>query len=113
MPFAICGTAWAHHSGAMFDDKLRTKLTGTVKQFQWSNPHAYIQIRVKTATGAEEEWSVEMAAPMYLYRLGWRPGSLKAGDSVTVVVAPLRSGAKGGLLMEARGPDGKLIGKKP
>lgn len=107
------GFSSAHHSGAMFDSKGRLTLTGQVKSFQWTNPHCYIQLRVKTKTGIEEEWSVEMAAPMYLYNIGWRPSTLKAGEQITVVVSPLRSGSRGGLLIEARRPDGTLIGSKP
>jgi hypothetical protein len=111
---AVAGAAAAHHSGAMFDDKLRTRLTGTVREFQWTNPHCYMQLLVTPdKAGVPEEWSIEMAAPMYLYRLGWRPQTVKPGDRVTVLVSPLRDGKKGGLLIEARRADGTLIGKKP
>jgi hypothetical protein len=107
----VATVAAAHHSSAMFDDKQRVTLTGTVRTFQWSSPHCYVQLLVKGQQG-EEEWSLEMGAPMYLYRLGWRPSSLKPGDQVTVQVAPLRSGEKGGLLLEAMTADGAKIGKK-
>ena len=103
--------AAAHHSAAMFDDKQRITLTGTVRQFQWASPHCYVQLLVKGEKG-EEEWSLEMGAPMYLYRLGWRPTSLKSGDKVTVQVSPLRNGGVGGLLLDAMTADGAKIGKK-
>ena len=66
-------TAGAHHSAAMFHQRTSMERTGTVRLFQWSNPHCYIQLLVKNAQGKEEEWSLELGAPMYLYGRGWRP----------------------------------------
>ena len=66
--------ALAHHSPVMFDQAQPVTLTGTVRQFQWTNPHSYIQLVVKNDQGQDEEWNLEMAAPTYLYNLGWRPG---------------------------------------
>jgi Family of unknown function (DUF6152) len=106
--------ALAHHSGAMFDETQMRSLSGTVREFQWHNPHCYIQLLVPSVNGGpDEEWSLEMAAPMYLYNLGWRPLTLKPGDQITVKVALLRNGGKGGLVSEAATPDGKPIGRRP
>ena len=106
------GTTLAHHSPVMFDQAQRLTLTGTVREFQWTNPHSYIQLVVKNAQGQDEEWSLEMAAPTYLYNLGWRPSSIKPGDTLTVTIARLRKGGNGGLLLEAATADGKPIGKR-
>jgi hypothetical protein len=103
--------ALAHHSPVMFDQTQKVTLTGTVREFQWTNPHSYIQLVVKNDQGQDEEWSLEMAAPTYLYNRGWRPSSVKAGDTLTVTIAPLRKGGKGGLLLQAATADGKPIGK--
>jgi hypothetical protein len=103
----------AHHSAAMFDDSHRMALTGTVREFQWSNPHCYVQLLVKPAKGPVQEWSLEMGAPTYLYNLGWRPSTLKAGEQVTVKIAPLRKGGSGGLLLELTKADGRHFGGKP
>jgi hypothetical protein len=54
-----------------------------------------------------------MAAPTYLYNLGWRPSTLKPGDTLTVTIAPLRKGGKGGLVLKAVTADGKPIGRAP
>ncbi len=112
---AALGThaALAHHSPVMFDQAQRVTLTGTVRQFQWTNPHSYIQLVVKNDQGQDEEWNLEMAAPTYLYNLGWRPATVKAGDTLTVTIAPLRKGGKGGLLLKAVTADGKPIGRAP
>jgi hypothetical protein len=110
---ALAQTALAHHSPVMFDQTQPLTLTGTVREFQWTNPHSYVQLVVTNDRGQVEEWSLEMAAPTYLYNLGWRPSTLKAGDMVTVTIAPLRKGGKGGLLLKAATADGKPIGRAP
>ena len=103
--------AQAHHSMAMFDQTKTITISGTVKQFQWTNPHCYIQLVAKDAKGVEKEWSLEMGAPMYLYAKGWRPSSLKAGTQISVTINPLRNGEPGGIVLTASTADGKQIGK--
>jgi hypothetical protein len=102
--------AQAHHSFAMFDMSKEVTVTGTIKQFQWTNPHAYIQLMAKDSAGKDVEWSMEMGAPMYLYARGWRPSSLKAGMRVSVVLSPLRNGKPGGVVRDVTTADGKKIG---
>ena len=99
----------AHHSPAMFDGSKQLTLTGTVREFQWTNPHSYIQLIVEADDGSDQEWSLEMGANVYLYNLGWRPSTVKSGDTLTVMIIPLRSGAAGGLLIEAKTADGKSL----
>src|SRR5690606_2577906 len=89
----------------------RVTVTGTVKQFQWTNPHSYIQLVAKDAAGKETEWSMEMGAPMYLYARGWRPSTLKAGMAIKVTLNPLRNGEPGGVVIDVTTPDGKPIGR--
>jgi hypothetical protein len=105
--------ALAHHSPVMFDQTQPRTMTGIVREFQWTNPHSYIQLIVKNDQGQDEEWSLEMGASVYLYNLGWRPSSVTAGDTLTVTIAPLRKGGTGGLLLKAATSDGKLIGRAP
>ena len=102
--------AQPHHSFAMFDMAKEVTVKGTVKKFQWTNPHAYIQLVAKDASGKEVEYSLEMGAPMYLYARGWRPGSLKAGMEVSVTLNPLRNGKPGGVVRDVTTADGKPIG---
>ena len=104
--------ATAHHSMAMFDTAKKVTVTGTVRQFQWTNPHCYIQVVSKDSSGKDVEWSMEMGAPMYLYARGWRPSTLKPGTKVSITINPLRSGQPGGVVLDVIGPDGKTIGKK-
>jgi len=104
-------TAGAHHSFAMFDQTQRVTLKGTVSEFQWTNPHAFIQLNVANAAGAREEWSIELNSPNNLKRQGWSSTSLKTGDQVTLVTYPLRdqSGHKGGLFIEVTRADGTVL----
>ena len=100
----------AHHSPAMFDMQKRVTLRGTVREFQWTNPHSYIQLVVKDKRGKDVEWSLEMAAPTYLYNNGWRPSTLKRGDTIVATIAPLAKGTPGGLVIMVTTTDGRKLG---
>ncbi len=102
--------ASAHHSFANFDDTKQVTLKGTVGEFQWTNPHAWLELEVASADGKTEKWSVEMLSPNVLGRMGWKRNSLKGGDEVTVVIHPLRTGAKGGNMVSIQDKNGVPIG---
>ncbi len=104
------GLALAHHSGAMFDAQKTVTLQGTVKAFQWSNPHCWIQFLV-AKDGQTQEWSIEMGSTTELYRSGWRPHTMHAGENLTIVVHPMRDGSMGGKFASAEGPDGTPLVK--
>ena len=106
----VGGAVLAHHSFAMFDQTKQLPLKGTVLEFQWTNPHAFIQLDVPGDDGAKHTWSIELNSPNNLKRQGWKSSSLKPGDAVTVVINPLRDGAKGGLFVAVTLPDGKVLG---
>ncbi len=110
---AAAMTAGAHHSPSMFDAEREMTLTGEVREFQWSNPHSYIQLLVNAEDGSSAEWSIEMAANAYLYNLGWRPTTVRAGDELIVTIFPLRNGETGGLLLNVTTPDGTVVGGRP
>ena len=115
LALALAGTApaEAHHSAAMFDQQKTTTLVGTVKQFLWSNPHCFIQLLVPVEgdSSKTEEWSVEMASPVQVLQGGWKPGTLKPGDKITVVVRPARDGTHGGNFVSAVSAAGEPIGR--
>ena len=109
--FIVAGqSVLAHHSAAMFDPQKVKELTGTIKEFQWKNPHVWIQIYVQSSGGAKEEWSVEGGGPNSLSRQGWRPTTFKPGDAVTIKVNPMKDGSLGGLFVGAKLADGTTIG---
>jgi hypothetical protein len=103
------GPALAHHSFAPFDQSKTVAYKGTVSEFQWTNPHSWLILKVKGEQG-DESWSFEMLSPNVLRRMGWRRDILKAGDVVTVTANPARDGSKAGLVVDVLGPDGKPIG---
>jgi Family of unknown function (DUF6152) len=89
--------AAAHHSFAIYEKNKVLTLKGTVKTFQWTNPHVVVWLLVKPESGGEpEEWGIETTSPGVLTRSGWTRNSIKPGDEVTVEFAPLRDGTHGG-----------------
>ena len=104
--------AWparAHHSFAMFDNDHQVKISGTVSKFDWANPHIYIFVNGGEAGKDGKAWTIEGASPGILNRIGWKFNIVKAGDKVTMIIAPLRSGEAGGLLKEITLPDGRVL----
>ena len=106
------GDVMAHHSGAMFDNKETLTLQGTVREFQWTNPHCFVQLLVPSG-GITVEWSIEMGSPTQIYRSSWRPHTLQPGQKVTIVVHPMRDGSAGGLFVSGTNTDGTPLGLKP
>jgi hypothetical protein len=104
--WALAGAASAHHSFAMFDQTKQVTISGTVKEFQWSNPHAFIEM----LDPQQKTWSIELNSPNNLIRQGWKRTVLKPGDKVSVVMNPLRNGLPGGLFNAVTLPDGKVLG---
>ena len=102
--------AFAHHSFAMFDAEKKTTLEGTVKEFQWTNPHSWILMTVNNAEGKAEQWAIEMGGPGGLARQGWVPKTLTPGMKVKTVIHPLRDGTNGGQFMAITLPDGTVMG---
>ena len=101
----------AHHSFAMFDALKIVQLEGTVKEFQWTNPHAWILLNVKGEGEAQPvTWAVEMNGPTGLARQGWLPKTLTPGMEVKVHIHPLRDGKSGGQFLAVTFPDGKVMG---
>ena len=106
---AVVGApALAHHSFAMFDQSKLMTLDGTVHEFQWTNPHSFIELDV-TKGGKTQRWSIELNSPNNLTRQGWRRTSLHAGDRISVRIAPLRNGHPGGLFLDLTKADGSKL----
>ena len=107
---AFAAPAFAHHSFAMFDAEKKVTLEGTVKEFQWTNPHSWILMTVNNAQGQAEQWAIEMGGPSGLARQGWVPKTLTPGMKVKTVIHPLRDGTAGGQFMAITLPDGTEMG---
>ncbi|HEX3398424.1 MAG TPA: DUF6152 family protein [Steroidobacteraceae bacterium] len=109
--FQMSAPAFAHHSVAMFDTQKQLTLSGTVRVFQFSNPHCFIQLLVPN--GSElVEWNIEMASPAHLIRNGWNRNTIKAGDKLIISINPARAGGNDGRFLSAT-RDGTPIGAQP
>jgi hypothetical protein len=111
--FGAAIPALAHHSFTMFDMTKKVTLVGTVTSFEWTNPHSYIEIDVPDEKGAVKHWSIELGSPSILMQSGWKFSTLKAGEKLTLIINPLKSGQNGGFLSEADLPDGRVLFNGP
>jgi hypothetical protein len=109
----LASPVWAHHSFTMFDMTKRITLVGTVSSFEWTNPHSYIEIDAPDEKGVTKHWSIEMGSPSTLMQSGWKFSTIKAGDKVTLIINPLKSGLNGGFLSQATLTDGKVLFNGP
>jgi hypothetical protein len=100
--------ALAHHSFAMFNQREIMTLEGTVTEFQWTNPHAFIEMDVRQQ-GRTVRWSIELNSPNNLRRQGWNRATLHSGDRVTLRMNPLRNGERGGLFLDLTRADGTVL----
>jgi hypothetical protein len=93
---AVAAPVQAHHSFAMYDSTRTITIEGTVRDFQWTNPHVWIQVLVPDGKGGSEEWGVECTSVNFMSRRGWTRRTLKAGDRISITLSPLRDGSRGG-----------------
>jgi hypothetical protein len=100
----------AHHSSAGFNADAVKEISGTIKEFQFLNPHTWIQVMVTDDQGQQEEWSVEWGSPNTLARRGVRPSTLPPGAAVTMRINPLANGAPAGGFIGAKLSDGTIVG---
>ena len=107
------GSASAHHSTAMFDMQKSVVLEGTIKEFQWTNPHTWIVFDVPNASGGVDEYGIEGMSPNYLARSGWDKHTLSSGEKVELTIHPLKDGRKGGFNVSVKLPDGKVMYNLP
>ena len=109
----VASVASAHHSAAGIDRAKTVVLTGTVKQFGWTNPHSWMEVDVPDQKGGTTTWKVEMTSPAYLVRAGWKSTTVRQGDEVKVTVRPLRDGSPGGLFVSVLLADGRTFTERP
>jgi len=104
--------AVAHHAFSMFDQRQQVLLEGEIKEFQWTNPHVWVQLLVTGADGKVVEWSIEGSSPNGLRRQGWTSKSLLPGMKVKLLTNPLKNGDAGGSLVNVTLEDGTVLGRR-
>ena len=101
--------ALAHHSFAMFDMSKQVQVSGTVKDFQYTNPHSWVIVMATSPDGKQTEWGFESEGPSTLLRAGIKHSSLAPGDKVTAVGFPMRDGRPAGSLISVTKADGEVL----
>jgi hypothetical protein len=107
--FGAARIAYAHHSTAMYDMANPVTVKGTVKRFEWTNPHAFIFVDVKDDKGATTEWEIELMSLNHLRSYGWIRTTVKAGDVIGCTGGAARSGAPSMIAGVVELPDGRKI----
>jgi hypothetical protein len=110
---SVAAPAVAHHSTAAFDMEKTIEITGTVEDFQWTNPHTWTNVKVEGSDESAGIYGLEGMSPNYLGRNGWTKSTLKAGDKLTFQVHPLKDGRRGGFMVAVKMPDGTLLYNLP
>ena len=106
---AMTAPAAAHHSFAIFDQSKVNYLTGTVKQFELVNPHAWLHLMIANDKGEAFVWSFEGGSTAQLGSLGWTPQSFKPGDKVQIGFRPMKDGSRGGQIMNVKTASGQKL----
>ena len=106
---AAAAPALANHSFAMFDQSKRISVSGTVKDFQYTNPHSWVIVTATGADGKQTEWGFESEGPSTLLRAGIKRSSLNAGDKITATAFPMRDGRPAGSLISITKADGTVL----
>jgi Family of unknown function (DUF6152) len=98
----------AHHSFAMFDHEKKITVSGTLKEFEYTNPHCWLHVNVADAnTGRTLEWSFEMGSVGQVAAQGWKVDTVKPGDKITIEAYPMKDGSRGGQYLAAKLEDGR------
>jgi hypothetical protein len=109
---AFTAPALAHHSFAMFDPDKTVILKGTVKEFEWQNPHVWLEMMVvDQATGKPVKYSLEMGSVARSTYDGWKKDTVRPGDAVTATMHPLKDGSRGGMYLSVELPSGQKFGR--
>ncbi|HEX4546522.1 MAG TPA: DUF6152 family protein [Candidatus Acidoferrum sp.] len=104
---------WGHHGLAQFDMKHPVKMQGTVTDFQWINPHAYIYADLKDDNGKLANWKLELGSLGMLVRFKWSPDTVKRGDRVTVQGFRAKDGSPYMSLVQIELPNGQTMSGSP
>ncbi len=110
---AVAGAApaLAHHSFAMFENDKTVTLKGTVRELEWTNPHAWLHLAVMTPDGKVENWSFEMPSPFQLVSKGWKEDAVKPGDQITIQMHPMKDGSHAGSYVSVTLASGQVLGQ--
>ncbi len=99
----------AHHSSSMYDKEKEVELAGTIKEFQYTNPHSWLIVEVVGTDGKTVDWGFEMEGPSSLLRAGIKISLLKPGEKVVVKGHALLDGRPAAGLVSVTKADGSVL----
>ena len=111
--FTLCQRSDGHHGTSTYDMTREIQLTGTVKEWTFGNPHTWLWLTVAAPQQTAIEWSIESAPPNYLLQQGWSATTLKAGETLTVLVSPLKTEPRRAILLEVKRASGETLIVRP
>jgi hypothetical protein len=109
----IAPAAGAHHGTSTYDMNVEIELKGTVKEWTFGNPHSWLWLTIREPQKPAVEWSIESAPPNYLMQQGWSASTLKAGETLTVLISPLKNEPRRGILLEVKRSSGETLIVRP
>ncbi len=102
--------AQAHHSFAMFDQEKTITVSGTLKEFEFTNPHCWLHVTaVDPVTNRTVDWTFEMGSTGQIAAQGWKADTVKPGDKITIMAHPMKDGSRGGQYQSAKLADGRTL----
>lgn len=112
---SCAATAFAHHGTSEYVMTEEIRLTGTVTEWTFGNPHTWLRLDVTGSDGETTEWSIESAPPNYMAGQGWSDTSLEHGEEVTILISPLRDEDEPnrGILLEIDPANGEELIVRP
>ena len=88
---ALGGPVLAHHSFALYYlEKDTIEIEGDIVEFQYRNPHSWIQVAGQERFGQLKTYSAEWVGTSQLERLGIGKRTLRTGDRVHIWASPNR-----------------------
>lgn len=96
----------AHHSAAQFDFGQTVRIEGVVKEMRVANPHIALFLEVTDDKG-KRVIEYEGHSRNNVFRRGWRPEMVHEGDTISIDIAPMRTGEDGGYVKTFIMKDGK------
>ena len=110
---AISIPAFAHHGTSRYDLDKTVTLNGTVTGFDWGNPHCLVHLDVKGGKGEVQHWTLELASPFTMTKVGWSKDSLMLGDTLIADTHPARNGLTIGISSTSRSVMKFVVNGKP
>ncbi len=110
---ALPTTAALAHHGWGWTEAEESRLSGTIEEISFGNPHMHLRLRVSDGRGAQSTWEVDLSPPIVAQGSGFGPGAASAGDAVVLTGHRARDRAVRGFKAETITVDGRTYNVYP